>query len=59
MARNALSELLRNSQKYGASVLKVRSLILDEAHSSVPGSQEKSEHIRRLRRAYSNKPNNR
>ena len=55
-ANKDLSELVRDGRKNGVDIKRVGDMAFDEMHQAVPIGQEKLEHLKTLRREYSDKP---
>jgi hypothetical protein len=55
MANKDLSEIVRDGRKHGAEVKRVGDMAFDEMHQAVPMGAEKLEHMKTLRRDYSEK----
>lgn len=59
MPNNDLSEIVRDGRKHGVEVKRVGDMAFDEMHQTVPLGEEKLEHLKTLRRNYSDKPKTR
>lgn len=59
MPNKDLSELARDGRKHGVEVKRVGDMAFDEMHQAVPMGEGKLEHLKTMRRDYSEKPKTR
>lgn len=55
MPNKDLSEIVRDSRKHGVDVKRPRDMAFDEMHQAFPMGKENLEHLKKLRRDYSDK----
>lgn len=55
MPNKDLSEIVRDGRKHGVEVKRVGDMTFDEMHKAAPMGAKKLEHLKTLRRDYSDK----